>query len=46
VFGVEVRDPITFGAVAAVLAVVAFAACILPARNASRVDPMVALRYD
>jgi len=46
VFGVEVRDPITFGAVAAVLAVVAFAACIFPARNASRVDPMVALRYD
>jgi len=46
VFGVEVRDPITFGAVAAVLAIVAFAACIFPARNASRVDPMVALRYD
>jgi putative ABC transport system permease protein len=46
VFGVEVRDPITFGAVAAVLAVVALAACLLPARNASRVDPMVALRYD
>jgi len=46
VFGVEVRDPITFGAVAAVLAFVAFAACIFPARYASRVDPMVALRYD
>ena len=46
VFGVEVRDPITFGAVAGVLAIVAFAACIFPARNASRVDPMVALRYD
>ena len=46
VFGVEVRDPITFGAVAGVLAIVAFAACIFPARNASRVDPMVALRYE
>jgi putative ABC transport system permease protein len=46
VFGVEVRDPLTFTAVAAVLAVVALAACIIPARNASHVDPMVALRCD
>jgi ABC-type antimicrobial peptide transport system permease subunit len=46
VFGVPVRDPATFGAVAAVLIVVALAACIIPARKASRVDPMVALRCD
>ena len=46
VFDVPVRDPLTFGAVAAVLALVALAACIIPARKASRVDPMVALRYD
>ena len=46
VFGVPVRDPATFAVVAAALTMVALAACIIPARNASRVDPMVALRYD
>ena len=46
VFGVPVRDPATFAAVAAALTMVALAACIIPARTASRVDPMVALRYD
>jgi putative ABC transport system permease protein len=46
VFGVPVRDPATFAVVAAALTIVALAACIIPARNASRVDPMVALRYD
>jgi len=46
VFGVPVRDPATFAVVAAALTLVALAACIIPARNASRVDPMVALRYD
>jgi putative ABC transport system permease protein len=46
VFGVPVRDPATFGVVAAALTMVALAACIIPARNASRVDPMVALRSE
>jgi putative ABC transport system permease protein len=44
VFGVPVRDPGTFAAVAIVLAVVALSACCIPARRASRVDPIVALR--
>ena len=42
VFDVPVRDPLTYSLVAAVLALVAFAACVIPARKASRVDPMVA----
>jgi ABC-type antimicrobial peptide transport system permease subunit len=46
VFDVQVRDPITYVAVAASLAVVALVACIIPARKASRVDPIVALRYE
>jgi putative ABC transport system permease protein len=46
VFDVRVRDPLTYAAVAAALAAVALAACVIPARKASRVDPMVALRCD
>jgi ABC-type antimicrobial peptide transport system permease subunit len=46
VFDVQVRDPLTFLAVAAALALVALAACVIPARKASRVDPMVALRAE
>ena len=46
VYGVPVRDPMTYGSVAVVLALVALAACILPAWRASRVDPMIALRYE
>ncbi len=46
VYGVTVKDPVTLGAAAALLVTVTLLACFIPARSATRLDPMTGLRSE
>jgi ABC-type antimicrobial peptide transport system permease subunit len=45
-WGVKPHDPVTMVSVAAVIAIIGTAACLIPARRATRVDPVISLRYE